>query len=168
MKNALSESGYDELETCLSRFKSDRAMNLEEVDGFFTALICSPEIEGLQQFINLIMGHWNIVAKKLSADKVFLPVLLEESRGTDKGNDWAKGLIRGMQLNGENWAELVDDDEKGGPLVPIFTLANEHHPDPEIRPYKESVSQERRKQLIAGLAVGAMNIYSFGKGLNQT
>ncbi|MEO2044793.1 MAG: UPF0149 family protein, partial [Nitrospinaceae bacterium] len=105
---------------------------------------------------------------KLSTDKVFLPVLLEESRGTDKGNDRAKGLIRGMQLNGENWAELVDDDEKGGPLVPIFPLANEHHPDPEIRPYKESVSQERRKQLIAELAVGAMNIYSFGKGLNQT
>ncbi|HIO61660.1 MAG TPA: YecA family protein, partial [Deltaproteobacteria bacterium] len=120
MKNSLNESDYDELETCLSRFKSDRAMNLEEVDGFFTALICSPEItppsvylneiwgggempddelfntsEELQRFINLIMSHWNIVVKKLSEDEVFLPVLLEESRGTAEGNDWAKGFIRG-------------------------------------------------------------------------
>jgi uncharacterized protein len=96
MKNSLNKSDYDELETCLSRFKSDRAMNLEEVDGFFTALICSPEItppsvylneiwgggempddeifntsEELQRFINLIMSHWNIVVKKLSEDEVF-------------------------------------------------------------------------------------------------
>ena len=188
MKNSLNKSDYDELETCLSRFKSDRAMNLEEVDGFFTALICSPEItppsvylneiwgggempddeifntsEELQRFINLIMSHWNIVVKKLSEDEVFLPVLLEESRGTAEGNDWAKGFIRGTQLNGEDWAELVDSEEKGGSLVPIFTLANEHHPDPEMRPYKEPISPELREKLILGLAVGAMNIYKYFK-----
>ena len=36
----------------------------------------------------------------------------------------------------------LDDDEHGGSLMPIFALAHEHHPDPDMRPYKEPISAE--------------------------
>ena len=46
-----------------------------------------------------------------------------------------------------------------GLLVPILALAHEHHPDPEMRPYKEPISAEMRERLIIGAAAGVMVIY---------
>jgi yecA family protein len=41
----------------LSRFRNDYAMNnAEEVDGFFAALICSPEIAKPSQYLTEIWG----------------------------------------------------------------------------------------------------------------
>jgi uncharacterized protein len=186
MDTPLSETEYDKLESILEQFENEAVMNLEEIDGFFTALICSPEMtqpsiylkelwgdkgipaneafqndQDIQDFMNLIMRHWNAVVKKLNDDEVFLPILLEDSDGNAKGNDWAKGFVQGMQLHQEDWAELTDDEENGGSLVPILALAHENDPDPQIRPYKEPVSEERREQLIMGLSAGAMNVYKY-------
>ena len=186
MDSPLSDAEFDELESCLSRFHSEQAMNLERVDGFFTALICTPEMtppsvylkeiwggeemsddeifdttEDLQSFINLLMRHWNAVSKKLSDDEVFLPVLLENSTGVAKGNDWAKGFMRGMKLHQEDWSELLNDEENGGTLVPVMSLAHENDPDPKMRTYKEPVSPELREKLIMGLTIGAMKIYKY-------
>ena len=186
MNKPLSEAEYDELDSCLERFQGEQAMNLEMLDGFFTALICSPEMtppsvylqeiwgggemaddeifdttDELQGFINLAMRHWNAVIKKLSEDEVFLPLLLEDSDGVAKGNDWATGFMRGMKIHKEDWSELLNDEESGGSLVPIMALTHEHDTDPEMRTYKEPVSPERREQLIVGVAAGARNIYRY-------
>ena len=186
MNKPLSEAEYDELDSCLERFQGEQAMNLEMLDGFFAALICSPEMtppsvylqeiwgggemaddeifdttDELQSFIDLVMRHWNAVVKKLSEDEVFLPLLLEDSDGTAKGNDWAKGFMRGMKLHQEDWSELMEDEESGGSLVAIMALAYEHDPDPKLRTYNEPVSPERREDLIMGLSVGAMKIYKY-------
>ena len=186
MNTSLSDSEYDKLESLLSRFDKENAMNLEELDGFFTSLICAPEMtlpstylkeiwgggemskddefndkQELQDFMNLIMRHWNTVIKKLGDDEVFLPLLLEDSDGNAGGNDWARGFVRGMELHNEDWATLLEDEDNGGALVPIFALANEHNPDPELRPYKEPVGEELREKLIAGISAGAMLIYKY-------
>ncbi|MBT3982926.1 MAG: UPF0149 family protein [Bacteriovoracaceae bacterium] len=186
METPLSETEYDKLESILDQFEKENVMNLEAVDGLFTALICSPEMtqpniylraiwgdkgipanellqndQDTQDFMFLLMRHWNAVVRKLDDDEVFLPVLFEDSDGNAKGNDWAKGFVRGMQIHKEDWAELSDDEENGGSLVPIMALAHEHNPDPEMRTYKEPVNAERREQLIAGLSAGAMNIYKY-------
>ena len=34
----------------------------------------------------------------------------------------------------DNWKQLLDDEERGGTLVPIFMLAHQHDSDPELRP----------------------------------
>jgi uncharacterized protein len=39
-------------------------------------------------------------------------------------------------------------------------LAHEHDPDPEIRPYGEPISAEKRERLIIGAAAG-VNIYRY-------
>ena len=186
METPLSEAEYDKLEFILNQFQNKNVMNLEEVDGLFTALISSPEMtqpniylreiwgdngipanealhndQDTQGFMNLLMRHWNTVVRKLDGDEVFLPVLLEDSAGISNGNDWAKGFLKGVKLHQEDWSELLNDEENGGSLVPIMALAHEHDPDPEKRPYKEPVSPERREQLITGLAAGATNIYKY-------
>jgi hypothetical protein len=45
--------------------------------------------------------------------------------------------------------------------VPIFTLAHEHDPDPEMRFYKEAISAEKRKKIIVGAAAGVTGIYRY-------
>ena len=185
MDTPLSDAEYDQLESILNGFKNERAMNLEEVDGFFAALICSPELtppslylqeiwggemsdedafqdqQEAQDFMSLIMRHWNAVVKKLSDEEVFLPLLFEDSEGNTKGNDWGNGFIRGMQLHWGDWTELMEDEKNGGALIPILALAYENHPDPEMHSYKGPVTEERREDLITGLSVGTMGIYKY-------
>ncbi len=85
----LTDAELDRLVDFLKRCKGGRAMNLEELDGFFAALIAAPEIVmpseynrevfggemsevveffGLneaQGILNLMMRHWNKIASTL-------------------------------------------------------------------------------------------------------
>jgi uncharacterized protein len=56
---------------------------------------------------------------------------------------------------------LLDDEEHGGPLIPIMVLAHEHDPDPEMRPYKDNIDVELREKLILGIAGAVTAIYRY-------
>ncbi len=184
LSQALSDEEYDRMATVLERFHGERAMNLETLDGYFAALVCSPEMvplreylpqiwggdmpdeaftnDGdLQTFLDLVMRHWNAVVHTLNSSEPFLPPLFEDDEGIARANDWAQGFMRGMELRREDRSELFDDEEHAGALIPILALANEHHPDPEMRPYKEPMSAERREQLIVGAAAAVPAIYRY-------
>ena len=47
----------------------------------------------LQDFLSLIMRHWNVIADTLHSGDVFLPLLLEDDRGVTPANDWATGFF---------------------------------------------------------------------------
>jgi uncharacterized protein len=66
-----------------------------------------------------------------------------------------------MKLRNPEWGILLNDEDHGGPLVPILALAHEHDPDPDMRPYKEPVSEQQREKLLVGAAAGVMNIYKY-------
>jgi uncharacterized protein len=181
----LTEAELDRLAEVLKHFGDKRAMNLEMLDGFFAALNSGPdnvppseylpEIWGgdminedafsaqpmLEEFISLVTRHWNFISDTLRSGDVFVPLLLEDEHGVSQANDWASGFMRGIGLRREDWAPLLDDEENGGSLVPIFALAHEYDPDPEMRPYKEPVSAEMREKLIVGVAAGVMAIYHY-------
>jgi uncharacterized protein len=179
----LTATEFERLSGVLGRFDNKHPMNLEQLDGFLAALICGPEIvrpseylpvicgndmvledsfgaqSVLEDFLSLIMRHWNVIADTLHSGDVFLPLLLEDKNGMNPANDWAKGFLRGMELRKTDWVAVLDDEKQGGWLVPIFALAHEHHPDPEMRPYKEAISAEKREKLIVGAAAGVTGIY---------
>jgi uncharacterized protein len=53
----LNDAEYAHLDAMLSRFRNESAMNnAEEVDGFFAALICSPEIAKPSEYLPEIWG----------------------------------------------------------------------------------------------------------------
>jgi hypothetical protein len=99
----------------------------------------------LQEFISLVTRHWNATCDTLQSGNVFLPLLLDDESGVARANDWANGFMRGMEMRRGGWAGLMDDEEPAGSLVPILALAHEHHPDPEMRTYKEPISAEMRE-----------------------
>ena len=182
---ALSEAELERVREILDRFGDKRAMNLEQIDGFLAALVCGPddipqseylpEIWGddmvneaafagqpiLQVFVSLIMRHRDAIAHTLRTDAVYTPLLLQDQDGVACGNDWANGFVRGMELRRQLWTPLIDDDENGGSVVPIFALAYEHDPDPEMRSYDKPVSPELREKLIIGAAAAVMRIYRY-------
>lgn len=187
----LTDAEYDHLSSVLSRFHDEHTTNLEELDGFFAALICGPdsvdpsdclpeiwggamadgEVFSNQQqrddFLDLVLRHWSVVADTLQSGDVYLPLLLQDDHGIAHANDWAQGFMRGMALRRQDWAELLDDEAHGGWLVPILALAHEHDPDPTMRPYQEPVDADRREQLIAGAAAGVTAIYRYFEPLRQ-
>jgi uncharacterized protein len=181
----LTDAELDRLSGTLARFSNERGMNLEELDGFLAALVCGPElvlpseylseicgrdlrVEGaavdpseVQDFLSLLLRHWNVIADTLHSGDVYLPLLLCDENGVSHANDWAQGFVRGMQVRPGDWSLLVDDQDHGGSLVPIFVLAHEHDPDPSMRPYQAPISAEQREELIAGAAAGVMKIYDY-------
>src|SRR3954470_23804622 len=148
----LTDAEYDRLADALNRFHGERALNLEQLDGFFAALICGPDPvhpseflphlwggemadedafesrRELKEFLDLVLRHWNVIAETLQSGDVYVPVVFEDNEGAAHGNSWAQGFLRGMDLRRADWAELLDDEEHGGALVPIFALAHEHDP----------------------------------------
>ena len=107
----LTDAELERLTTALERFGDKRRMNLEQLDGFLSSLICCPDIvspseylpaiwggdivleEGfaaqpiLKDFLSLIMRHWNLIVDTLDSGDVYLPLLIEDKDGISHGND---------------------------------------------------------------------------------
>jgi len=47
-----------------------------------------------------------------------VPLLFEDEGGISHANDWANCFLRGMELRKEDWADLLNDEQHGGWLVP--------------------------------------------------
>ena len=182
-----SEHHDNALQDSLSRFTSDDAMTIEMLDGFFAALHCTaqmilpseylPELWGggemddaaafdneaqFKTFVDLVVEHWNDVGQRFNEQEVFLPALFnQDDQGDYTGNDWANGFLRGIDCHPESWSQLINDPEHSGLMISIFALAHEHSPDPELRPYSEAVSAQRREDLLVCLAASITQIYGY-------
>ena len=179
-----------ELETLgefLDQMWDDGAMDLEELDGFFAALHCCPELvlpseylpvilgsedaleneelfpnlEAAKLFFGLIMHHWNAVGDAFRTGDFFIPFLLEDDDGKAYGNNWALGFLRGADMRKELWREILDNENKAGWFVPMLALAHEDDPDPELRTYPEPMTDEQREKLLTGVSVMVTEMYLY-------
>ncbi|HEY6303484.1 MAG TPA: UPF0149 family protein [Terriglobales bacterium] len=176
----LTDAELDRLGDFLKSCESGKAMNLEELDGFFAALIArpetvmpseynrelfggeSPEFSSLgeaKDILGLLTRHWNTIAGKLYKGEPYVPMIFEDEHGELHGNDWARGFMRGMHMRHDGWAELVNDDKYGGSLIPMMTLYHEHDQDPKMRP--EPITPDKRERVIALMAAGLMNAHEY-------
>src|ERR1019366_2714976 len=85
--------------------------------------------------------------------------------GTAQGNDWARGFMRVMGMRHDGWAELVNDEERGGCLIPMMMLFHEHDEDPKMRP--EPISPEKREEVIVHMAAGLLQAYRYFREQRQ-
>jgi len=177
----LTDVDLDRLDEILANLGDEDAMTVEELDGFLAALICGPvlvqpsqylpvimgrdaafaDISAAQEFMSLIMRHWNTIAATLNSGDIYLPLFLELEDSDDLANDWAIGFRRGMEFGKEEWSVLFDDEDHGGLIVPIFALAHEHDPDPSMRPYEKPIDAGLRTDLITEAAAAANGIFRY-------
>jgi uncharacterized protein len=178
----LSEAELDRLTDFLAS-RGGQAMNIEELDGFFAALLAGPdmvlpseylplvlagagaetspfaETDEANDILGLIMRHWNGIAATLRKGDVHLPILLEDDAGVSQGTDWARGFIRGTEMRRTGWAQLMNDEEYGGCMLPVMMLYHEHDDDPELRP--PPIGPEQREEMILQMAAGVVRAYRY-------
>lgn len=179
----LTDAELDRLGDFLDCCKGGKAMNEEQLDGFFAALIAGPEVvmpseynrevfggemseacefsslDEAKEILGLMNRHWNTIAGTLLKGEVYLPLLLKDESGIAHGDDWAHGFMRGMNMRHDSWAELVNDEEHGGCLVPMFMLYHEHDEDPKMRP--KPITPEQREKAILHMAAGLLAAYQY-------
>ena len=187
----LSDHDYQRLGVTLARFQDQDCMSLEQLDGFFTALLsgpvplkpaeCLPMILGqafddetafptsqsLERFAELLLRHWVDISNTLRAGKPFHPWLEEDASGKVQGNEWAQGFVEGMQLMQEDWALLFDDPLQAQVLEPIMALAFERQPDEDMRPYLEDIKPDQRQAWLAEISTSVAAIYQFFNAVRQ-
>jgi uncharacterized protein len=175
----LTDAELDRLGDFLEGCKRGKAMNVEQLDGFFAALIAGPQtvmpseynpevfgempefssLEQAKDILGLLTRHWNTIAATLLKGEPHVPLLLEDADGVAHGNDWARGFMRGMRMRHDGWAELVNDEEHGGCLFSMMMLYHEHDNDPEMR--TTPIGPEQREDVIAHMAAGLLRAYQY-------
>jgi uncharacterized protein len=164
-------------------------MNVEELDGFFAALITGPDmvmpseyyrevfggemsdvcefgsLDEANEILGLMMRHWNTIAGTLFKGEVYVPLLLQDENGVAHGNDWAHGFMRGTLMRHDGWLELVNDEKHGGCLIPMMMLHHEHDTDPKMRP--KPISPEQREDVIVHMAAGLVQAYRYFRAHRQ-
>jgi uncharacterized protein len=157
-------------------------MTLEMLDGFFTGLHCCPTLvppskylhsiygnEGDDEapfenekqfyiFFELLMRYWNGVGHRLRSGE-FKPFLEDIP---DAGIGWSIGFLQGIILAEEKFESMMRDEDESMAFMPIFMLAFGNDKLPENLPplFEEKVTPEIRKELLDGLHVSAMFLYS--------
>lgn len=174
----LTDVHIDQLQEFLDSI--DNAMGLEEIDGFFCALISGPDLVMPSEYwpqifggempefssskqANIIMGllsqHWNRIADTLFRDEIYYPLLFEDEGGKVQANDWAHGYMRGVELRRSNWSDLIQSEENGGLMVPIMAFHFEHDNDPELRP--APFLDDKREKLLTHMIASVIKIYRY-------
>jgi uncharacterized protein len=180
----LTDAELDRLDDFLYFSNPGEAMSLEEIDGFFCALICGPElvppseplphvfggelvqgrgfktIEEAQELLNLLARHWNTIAATLVRDEPYPVLIGEYEDGRMAGFEWARGFEQGMYLRQDSWAHLAKDKEFGAALLPIIVLAE----DDDHKLTSESVTLEAREAMLDVLAGSVLLIYRYFSG----
>ena len=183
----LTDDEIEHLDDFLYGLNHGKAMTLEEMDGFFCALICGSEIvppseylphvwggelvqgrgfktiEEVQYIMTLLTRHWNDIAETLLHGEVWVPLVFDNEDGIAMGNEWAIGFEQGTHLRRDSWEKLVDDEEHWEVLTPMILLAHEHDPDPEMRG-KVPITPGKREEILCHMAVCTLMIYDFFKG----
>lgn len=181
----MTQQNLLKLEELLARGKAAGGMNIEEVDGFFTALNCAPRpllpatylplmlgraedgafwgtVEDLSALVDLL-AEFNVCKIGEMIEKSNTPELQlrPNASGEVTGNDWAAGFMRCVGLDSSNWLPLLGDVEHRGKLVSIMALAHENDPDPALRTFEEPVTPERRVTLLESLRNAIPEIHAF-------
>ena len=132
------------LDTYLSSDDSPgNCMQLSDLDGFLTGVICSPDlivpsqwllialvgqaIDVPSEIIGLIMARYNeIVAALNSEPPVLEPVFWQAKEGHVIAMDWCEGFMDAFHMHTGSWAELLRLDMGREWMFPIFVhLADE-------------------------------------------
>jgi uncharacterized protein len=174
----LSAAELAQLSAFLARIKSDDALTLEGLDGFFCALIAGPDLvlpseylpvvwggstpgdgvfadaEEANTILQLMMRHWNAIIAELETHSVYEMLLGEPGERGLIGRAWARGFMRGVAMRHASWRELFTNQNEGQ-LLTIPLVAGEI--DPDFPP--EPLPTEKVEQLILWMGAGLGRAY---------
>jgi uncharacterized protein len=176
----LSEAELDTLAEFLGQNSNPDALTLEGMDGFFCALIASPEsvpphqylpaiwggdlpdesaftsIEEANMHMSLIMRYWNSIIADLERESIHMPYIVEPGIDGIPGRAWAMGFMRGTRFAPSGWGDLWASETEGQ-LLSIPLVAGEvdsHWP-------KDLLTTEKKDELLKWIIAGAGRAYRY-------
>lgn len=151
----LTDAEFDELdEFLMSDSLPEETMDIAMLDGFLTALAIGPNLiepsrwlpeiwgggkagdevawessEQAARIMGMILRHWNFLLAQFQAEpEAYEPVLYASEEGGKEISiidEWCIGFVRGMNLDGEAWQPMMDDEEAEEFLWPIMLYGTE-------------------------------------------
>jgi uncharacterized protein len=179
------DANLEVLGEMLDQLEDEDAMSLEELDGFFAALHCTPELvpaaeyfpeiipngfgnaelfpgeDAIQLLKDLVQHHWDVVGEAFATNDFFVPLLTEDEEGKFYGNNWAIGFMRGVDMREHAWSDFLENEEEFTRFLPILALVHELDPDPEMQAYKEPIGDHQREELLTQMAVSVTEMYRY-------
>lgn len=145
---ALPHKALAKLARFLSSCPRTGSMQLEEVDGFFVALIVGPvrgtahehwsavfggdmstlpaDLRGrLDESLDLLHQHWHSIEDTLAQGLPLGPLLLEVPADSARGQAWARGFLRGVDTHRDRWDDVINDPLRRAALTPMIALAGD-------------------------------------------
>lgn len=194
----LTDEELDRLGEFLDRFGDGRAMNLEELDGFFSALIAGPELvppseylpqifrgepmkdaksmEEASEALALLFRHWNSIADTLAKGDFHIPVLVKYKNEDDE-EDGDEEEIAG----GNDWASGfmtgvsmrfdawgVLDEDKETRDWLLPMLYLDQEHDPDPESRPPALPPEQRTEVVVAMMVSLLMIYRYFRSRRQT
>lgn len=117
------------------------SMCLSDLDGFLTALLCSPELIMPTVWLSIVWGsdepnsknfdehvwatqgiieRYNEIAQALNSDPSYIePIFWQAPEGHAIAMDWCEGFGQAVQLQLKNWDELITTPEGSKWIYPI-------------------------------------------------
>lgn len=180
----LKNSEIEKLGNFLLAANDGNAMTIDELDGFFCALICGPELvppseylpaifrgeqdsgrvfesrKQVEWFLSVTMRLWNTIAATLLAGEPYKALIFDdELDDVASATRWAVGFEEGMSFCPDSWMPLIDDIDATALLMPILILAGEDGPVPGTVPVQ--IPDGMEEMLLFGLmaSIPAIDAY---------
>lgn len=183
----LDEAGLVRLEEFLSaEQRPQECMVLDELDGFLTALICTPdpvpadewmaEVWGgvppgfadaaeEREIAGLILALRHSIEEELHDSDTFEPMwyvgLDDDDNEVIEPEGWCSGFMRATQLRGAHWDRMFESDEQYMWLAPIIAFAVYQLPESEDDPMLAQLGtdQSLRDEFINAIPSAVQDIY---------
>lgn len=175
------------LDRLLLAVTDEDGMLLSEFDGFCAGLLVCPEMippsewlrevwgpgstpefeseEALQNALDLIMGHYNDVARSLIPPEVEYGPVLEHDSRTDETmwQMWVSGFERAMRLRPDVWAQIVEggDEEAAASVNMMLTLHGIAEGESDLPESSIADLRARAPELITDMVI-ALNRWTKG------
>lgn len=137
-----NEADLEALDDFLSSDASpEGCMLISDLDGFLTAVAIGPELikpsewlpviwrnespklqsdQQAEQITGIIFGRYNEILKSVAAGLEYIePWFWEDQDGNVIAMDWCEGFFEGVELRGDPWLPLLEDEEGQTMFAPI-------------------------------------------------
>lgn len=173
------DARLNSLDSLLLSMTGEDGMLLSEFDGFCAGVIVCPEMippsewlphvwgavgtpdfeteQALQNALDLIMGHYNDVAKSLMPPEFEYGPVLEHDTRTDETiwEMWVSGFERAMRLKTDSWQKIVEseDEEAAASVKLMLTLHGIAECDSELPESTIADLRDKAPDLITGMVI---------------
>ena len=176
----------DDLEAVLDALPQDGLpLGLSELNGFLTGVLLNPDqiipsqwipaiwgdnpqqtfasLSDAQNTINLIMDHYNTIAKMLSDGPQYEAVLAYDVNGPDETlwEHWVEGFMKSIALSPGAWEILTpDNDEEANASLEFILTLNEVAENTSVFPDHQVDEIDERAPDLIPICVAELNRFS--------